>query len=302
MGPERARHGIVAVPLGMAPCREAFLRTLEGRKLSPQTVRAYGSDLAHLAIWLEASYPAGIAVDEVQASDIEEYLATLARRGLSGVTMARRLAAIREFFRFLVRRNLVAQSPAWDIRTPKREARPRVWLRPDEYTRMVSETAGHPRDYCILQVFLQTGVRVAELCDLRVDDVDFVARVLRVRSGKGGASRDIALETKGLRALKGWLAARPPVLADHLFVNRYGDPLSDRGVRKLIAKYRVSAGITKKATPHSLRHTFASYKARRGVTPYMLKEMLGHKNLTTTQLYAHLDKLDDQKVMEATSL
>ena len=79
MGPERARNGIVAAPPGMAPCREAFLRTLEGRKLSPQTVRAYGSDLAHLAAWLEGSYPAGIAVDEVQASDIEEYLATLAR-------------------------------------------------------------------------------------------------------------------------------------------------------------------------------------------------------------------------------
>jgi site-specific recombinase XerD len=92
------------------------------------------------------------------------------------------------------------------------------------------------------------------------------------------------------------------VSTDHLFVNRYGDPLSDRGVRKLIAKYRVRAGITKKATPHSLRHTFASYKARRGVTPYMLMEMLGHKSLATTQLYTHLDHLDAHKVMEATSL
>ena len=108
----------------MAPCRGAFLRTLEGRKLSPQTVRAYGSNLAHLASWLEAGYPAGIAFDEVQASDIEEHLAALARAGLSGVTMDRRLAAIREAFRFLVRRNLVAQSPAWGIRTPKRARGP----------------------------------------------------------------------------------------------------------------------------------------------------------------------------------
>ena len=300
--PDRAVEGVVVDPLGLATCREAFLRTLEGRKLSPQTIRAYGSDVAHLASWLEAGYPLGITVDQVQPSDIEDYLATLARSGLSGVTLARRLAAIREFFRFLVRRKLVEHSPALDVRTPTREARPRVWLRPDEYSRMVSETAGNPRDYCILQVFLQTGVRVAELCDLRVDDVDLVAKALRVRSGKGNQARDISLEKKGIQALKGWLAARPPVLSDHLFVNRYGDPLSDRGVRKLIAKYRVGAGITKRATPHSLRHTFASYKARRGVTPYMLKEMLGHKNLTTTQLYTHLDKLDDQKVMEATSL
>src|ERR687893_1786954 len=160
---------------------------------------------------------------------------------------------------------------------------------------MVSEAAGHPRDYCILQVFLQTGVRVAELCGLRVDDVDLVAKVLRVRAGKGGVFRDIALEKKGLRALKGWLAVRPRVLSDRLFVNRYGDPLSERGVRKLIAKYRVSAGITKKAMPHYLRHTFASYKARRGVTPYMLMEMLGHRSLATTQIYTHLDNLDAHK-------
>jgi integrase/recombinase XerC len=155
----------------------------------------------------------------------------------------------------------------------------------------------------MLQLFLQTGVRVSELCALNVDDIDITGKLLRVRHGKGQQSRDIPLEKKAIAALKHWLDLRGFIpTTEALFPNRYGQRLSDRSVRELLTTYRLAAGITKKATPHSLRHTFASYKAKKGVPLPMLKDMLGHQNLATTQIYTHVDSLDSHKVMEGTSL
>ena len=299
----RAAVGQVVDPLDLGEAVRAFLRTLEGRNASPETIRAYTTSLSQFRGYLAASYPSGLRVDEVQQEDIEEYLTTLARRGLSGVTRANRLAAIRELFRFSVRRGLIPASPAFEVSTPRREKRGRVWLRPDEYTKLLSAAGGNLRDFCILQLFLQTGVRVSELVSLNVDDVDLPGKLLRVRAGKGQQARDIPLEKKAIRALKSWIDLRGYVATtDALFPNRYGQRLSDRSVRELLTIYREAAGITKRATPHSLRHTFASYKAKAGVPLPMLKDMLGHAKLSTTQIYTHVDQVDAHKVMEGTSL
>jgi integrase/recombinase XerC len=299
----RPANGVVIDPLDLAEGVRGFLRALEGRNASPETIRAYTTSLQQFLIWLSESYPQGIRADEVQQEDVEEYLIALSRRGLSGVTRANRLAAIREFFRFLVTRKLLTLSPATEVPTPKREKRGRVWLRPDEYTKLLGAAGGNMRDYCILQLFLQTGVRVSELVGLDVGDVDLTGKLLRVRQGKGQQSRDIPLEKKAITALRNWLDLRAFVpTTEALFPNRYGQRLSDRSVRELLTTYRQAAGITKKATPHSLRHTFASYKAKKGVPLPMLKDMLGHQNLATTQIYTHVDSLDAHKMMEGTSL
>lgn len=299
----RSTVGLVVDPLDLREGSRAFLRTLEGRNASPQTIRAYTTSLTQFLGWLAQTYPGGLRADEVQQGDIEEYLTALARRGLSGVTRANRLAAIRELFRFLVKRGLISASPAFDIAMPRREKRGRVWLRPDEYTKLLSAAGGHPRDFCILQLFLQTGLRVSELCALDVDDVDLTGKLLHVLHGKGQQARDIPLEKKAIRALKTWLDLRGFLpLTPALFTNRYDQRLSDRSVRELLTTYREAAGISKRATPHSLRHTFASYKAKAGVPLPMLKDMLGHARLSTTQIYTHTDQLDAHKVMEGTSL
>jgi integrase/recombinase XerC len=298
-----AAVGQIVDPLDLGECTSAFLRTLEGRNASPETIRAYTTSLTQFLTYLAEHYPSGLRADEVTQEDIEEYLTALARRGLSGVTRANRLAAIRELFRFLVRRGLIPASPAFEVSTPKRERRGRVWLRPDEYTKLLSAAGGNPRDFCILQLFLQTGVRVSELVSLDIDDADLPGKLLRVRAGKGQQARDIPLEKKAIRALKSWLDLRGYVATTGaLFPNRYGQRLSDRSVRELLTGYREAAGITKKATPHSLRHTFASYKAKAGVPLPMLKDMLGHAKLSTTQIYTHTDQVDAHKVMEGTSL
>lgn len=238
----------------------------------------------------------------VERADLTEYLAALGRQGLSGVSRARKLTAIREPFRFLEIEGVVAKSPANGVETPKRERNGRAWLRPDEYRAMLAAAGGNPRDYAVLQVFLQTGVRVSELCDLRLEDVDLDGAALRVRLGKGMAARELPLEKKAIQAIKSWLVVRPQTFDDHLFLNRYGEPISERGVRKLVAHYRELAGITKRVSCHGLRHTFASYKAERGVSPFQLQQWLGHASLATTQIYVHLGRQNAKRVMEATSL
>jgi integrase/recombinase XerD len=118
------------------------------------------------------------------------------------------------------------------------------------------------------------------------------------------AQREISLEKKGIQALKNYFTlhqqANPTTTL--LFLNRYGAPISERGVRKLVVVYRHKAGITKRITPHSLRHMFATYKAEHGASPYQLQQWLGHANLNTTQIYVHLGKQNAKKVMEQTSL
>ncbi|MCC6175214.1 MAG: site-specific integrase, partial [Chloroflexi bacterium] len=143
-----AAVGQVVDPLDLGEGAKAFIRTLEGRNASLETIRAYSTSLAQFLGYLAECYPAGLRADEVQQEDIEEYLITLSRRGLSGVTRANRLAAIRELFRFLVKRKLLPHSPAIEVSTPKREQKGRVWLRPDEYTKLLSAAGGNPRDFC----------------------------------------------------------------------------------------------------------------------------------------------------------
>src|SRR4030095_1889162 len=170
---------------------------------------------------------------------------------LTGIARARKMSALREYFRFLEGVGVISKSPTTGIETPKREKNSRQYLRSDEYTNMLSLAGANPRDYAILQVFLQTGIRVSELANLRIADIDFIKPSITVR-GKGSVEREIALEKKGIHALKSYLGVRPDSDADRVFLNYQGEPISERGIRKLVVKYRVEAGITKKASCHTL--------------------------------------------------
>ena len=280
----------------------AFLRDLSGKNKSSATCKAYQTDLTQFFSFLSANSVTAIAPTAVTKLDISEYLSSLAKDGLSGVSRARKLAAIREYFRFLESFGYIGKSPVVGIATPKKEQPTRTALRPEEYLMMLAQAGGNPRDYAILQVFLQTGIRVSELCDLLLSDIDLEGKTLTIREGKGMRSRVIALEKKGVHALKSYLAVRPETPAQHLFLNKYGQPLTERAIQMLVKAYREQAGITKPATPHSFRHTFGTYKAEKGVDVFQLRDWLGHKNLTTTQIYVHLARANSRKVMEATSL
>jgi site-specific recombinase XerD len=280
----------------------AFLRTLSGANKSSSTIIAYRTDLRQFARHLAETNCTIASPADITRGDIAEYLSHLAEQSISGTTRARKLASIREYFRFLEREDLVAKNPTLGVQTPKKERGSRTALRLDEYTKLLSLAGANPRDYAILQVFLQTGIRVSELCALTRADIDFAARRVQISNGKGQKARTIELEKKGIQAIKSYLAVRPESLHDELFLNYQGVPLGERGVRKMLAKYLKASGITKKISPHSLRHTFATYKAERGVSPYVLREWLGHARLDTTQIYVHLARENTKKAMEATSL
>lgn len=282
---------------------QQFHQELSARNRSPETLRAYLGDLRLFFHWLHENNVVIKGVGQVERQDITEYLSHLGSRGVSGLSRSRKLAAIREYFRFLTDDlGVLDHSPADGITTPKKEKTPRTFLRTDEYSRMLSLAGAHPRDFCILTVFLQTGIRVSELCELRVSDIDIKGRTLLVRQGKGMSGRTIPLEKKAIQALTTWIAARPHQLGDHLFLNRFGEPIAERGVRRIVVKYREQAGITRAASCHSLRHTCATFKAEKGVTAFQLQQLLGHKRLDTTQIYVHLGQQSLRKVMEATSL
>src|SRR5215510_14181683 len=208
----------------------AFVDAMLGKNRSSATLRAYKTDVLQFIAFLHENNVAITDGADVGKVDVLEYLAALARKGLSGVARARKVSAIREYFRFLEGLGVIQRSPAAGIDTPKREKHTRQYLRSDEYTKMLSLAGGNPRDYAILQVFLQTGIRVSELASLTIADVDFTKPAITV-SGKGNAERAIELEKRGVQALKNYMAVRPEHLSDILFLNYKGEPISERGGR-----------------------------------------------------------------------
>ena len=288
------------LPLPFTATLDSFIRSLVAKNRTPATLTSYRCDVGGFLAWLCDNTPCGHP-QEVGRADITEYLAERGAAGVSGLSRARNLAAIKEYFRSLVETGLVPSSPVDGITPPKREKRGRNYLSQEAYTKLLSMAAGTPRDYAILQVFLQTGIRVSELATLTVDDVDLERGLLRV-TGKGMADRDIPLNKKATAALRLWRAARRPAEHRVLFTNRFGEPLGVRGIQKLVERSRRGAGIEKRITPHSLRHTFATHKARQGVNAFQLRDYMGHATVATTQLYVHLGQGEARKVMEQTSL
>jgi integrase/recombinase XerC len=276
---------------------------LGGQQPEPVTIVNYTIDLTQFMAFLAETNPLLISPTDVIKSDISEYMASLSDRKLSGVARARKLAAIRAFFRFLVEHDHIPSSPAEGLPTPKKEKNERTHLTSAEYTKILSLAGGNPRDYAMFQIFLQTGIRVSELCNLAVSDLDLTGGWLHVREGKGQKARRIELEPKGIQAVKSYLKLQGASPYPNLFLNYKGDPISERGVEKIVTKYAKRAGITRRVMCHSLRHTFATEKAKHpNVSIYQLQKWLGHENIQTTQIYVHLARQDARKIMAETSL
>jgi site-specific recombinase XerD len=277
-----------------------YLQSLVGRNLSKHTTIAYQTDLVQFLSWLTENDVTVISPGKITRIHILDYLAYMAGIGRSGVTRARKLAAIREYCKFLVDAQSVSSSPAEHIAMPKKERKQRVFLRVDEYMRLLNAAAGNSRDYAIFQLFLQSGIRVAELVELELDEIDLDAGTMLI-NGKGNKQRTIYLEKKATQAIKSYLKDRSRSADQHVFLNYQGYGLSVRGVMDLVEKYRLAAGITKKFSCHSLRHTCATYKASKGYTAAELQDLLGHEKPETSLIYVHMAR-DAKKLMQQTSL
>src|SRR6266487_3086149 len=279
---------------------ERYLKSLSGRNLSVHTASAYRTDLLQFLTFLTENDISVNSPEKITRNHILDYLSFLAGLGRSGVTRVRKLAAITEYCKFLVDEKSIPSSPVEHIIRPKQERKQRVFLRVDEYTRLLNAAAGNSRDYAILQLFLQTGIRVSELVGLQLSDIDLEAAAMLI-NGKGNKQRTVYLEKKATQALRSYLPNRPRSLDQHVFLNYKGSGLSVRGVMDIVEKYRQLAGISKKFSCHSLRHTCATYKAAKGYTPRDLQDLLGHEKPETSFIYVHQAR-DAKKLMEQTSL
>ena len=276
----------------------AFITFLDSeQRASPETVRNYASDLRQLDRFLVSSRLASSPVDpaSLSADAVRAYLEWLDRKGEKHASLARKLAAIRSFYRYLSRRGLTNRNPVEALRTPKQaRSLPRVLTKDDADALMAfpnGETAGSLRDRALLETLYSTGARVSELVSLNVGDVHGSEGLLRLR-GKGRKERIVPIGELALEAITRYRASLPTSLqtAGHtcpLFYNLRGGRLTSRSVARIVARYssRLSGGPV---SPHTLRHSFATHLLDEGADLRAIQEMLGHASLSTTQRYTHV--------------
>jgi site-specific recombinase XerD len=282
-----------------------FVKALEGQNFSPKTVRAYGDDLGQFTDWL-----ATVRVDwdtprRLGKTDIEAFLHHLSGLNLTGVSRARKLAAIRKFFVFLHESGILPTNPAATVKGARREEKEPGILYKEQYKALLYEASDDPRDYAIIMTFLQTGIRLSELATLMLEDIDFENRLLTVRQGKGRRDRQIPLVDEEVKALRNYLRHRATELIlddDTLFLAKNGTSLNVSSVKAIVAKYVKKAGIRKRVSVHTLRHTFGAHKADKHMNIATLQALMGHKRKETTLKYIHLARTNLRKEMVETAL
>jgi site-specific recombinase XerD len=282
-----------------------FGKALEGQNFSPKTVRAYRDDLEQFAAWLSS-----IRVDwenprRLGRVDIESFLHHLSGLNLTGVSRARKLAAIRKFFSFLHENGIIPTNPAAAVKGARREEKEPGILYKEQYKALLYEASESPRDYAIIMTFLQTGIRLSELATLTLVDIDFENRLLTVRQGKGRRDRQIPLVDEEVKALRNYVRHRATELIlddDILFLAKNGTSLNVSSVKAIVAKYVKKAGIRKRVSVHTLRHTFGAHKADKHMNIATLQALMGHKRKETTLKYIHLARTNLRKEMVETPL
>jgi integrase/recombinase XerC len=268
----------------------AFLRHLASEQdASPHTLRSYRADLLEFVQHAgHGDSPDWLAA--VDARTVRAFLVRLHERGLDAVTIARKLAAVRSWFRFLVRRGVLERNVAREVRGPRMPKKLVSFLTIDEATVLMdgkpAAGPGRARDAAVLELLYASGLRVSELVGLDLDDVDRARQTVRVL-GKGRKERIVPYGGRAASALAAHLTTRGDARGP-LFANRRGGRLTVRSIHSIVRRRARACGITRRVSPHTLRHTFATHLLDAGADLRMIQELLGHSRLSTTQRYAHV--------------
>ncbi|HPC95012.1 MAG TPA: tyrosine recombinase XerC [Sedimentisphaerales bacterium] len=307
---------------------EQFLNYLKFEKrFSEHTAKCYGADLAQFGDFLlqtcegDVSHEEGGLLDHQQGgtatavavqteksvdqllltADVNEarsYLAHLNDKAYSKATIARKLATLRSFYKYLVKTGRRSSNPLTAVRTPKQDKKLPRFLEYEEIKRLLetppTETWLGARDRAILETLYSTGIRVSELVALNMEDVDFLGEIIHIR-GKGKKERIAPISSSALQAIQHYMEFRNKRSQSNsnfdtkvLFVNKHGQRLSTRSVRRKMDKYLKIAGLDPNISPHTLRHSFATHMLNNGADLRSVQELLGHQSLSTTQVYTHL--------------
>ena len=276
-----------------------FLHHLSLEKnASPLTVKSYREDLVQALDFFRTQLgSASAASGQIEHAPCPRYLAWLHEQGYAKSTIARRLAAVRSWCRFLCRQTVLKVNPADGLRGPRLDQKLPHFVQRDDMLRLLTAPpAEEPlgvRDRAILETLYSAGLRVSELTGLNVDDVDLDAGLATIR-GKGRRERLALLGPHAVSAVRLWLGqrtvivARRPRAAAALFLNRAGTRLSSRSVGRMLEKYLAQAGLDPRTSPHTLRHSFATHLLDAGADIRSVQELLGHRSLSTTQIYTHV--------------
>lgn len=286
------------------PIITKFLEHLSGqRNFSQHTVRSYQADLVQFCQFLASGEDAPKALSgrllSVGPGQVRAFLAALRNEKYSRATVARKLAALRSLYKYFVRTGRMKASPAAVVRAPKRPKKLPGCLDEIQVATLLSAPLAAEdspqanllamRDRAILETIYSSGLRVSELVGLNLEDLDIADGTLRIR-GKGRKERIAPLGSVAADAIEEYLRLREKVfeVAGPLFINKLGGRISDRSVRRKLDKYIRELGIGGKISPHTLRHSFATHMLNRGADLRSVQELLGHKSISTTQIYTHL--------------
>ncbi len=319
---------------------QEFLSYLKFEKhFSLHTAKCYGADLQQFSDFLigdAGSGPQGESADQANPwsdssgvatatqtqttvqldqlltgadiNTVRKYLAHLGQHQYSKSTTARKLATLRSFYKFLVKRNYVTDNPVANVKTPKQEKKLPKFLEYEDVQRLLNSPDVNnwlgARDRAILEVLYSTGMRVSELVALNMEDVDFLGEVIHIR-GKGKKERVSPIGSGALRAIQHYIEFRNKRIQSNsdfdvrvLFANKHGKRLSTRSVRRKMDKYLKEAGLDPEISPHTLRHSFATHMLNNGADLRSVQELLGHQSLSTTQVYTHVTTTKMKEVYE----
>jgi integrase/recombinase XerC len=271
------------------------------RNVSPHTVRAYRHDLAEYLRFLQAKYPR-LTLERSHRLVVRDYLAQLHDQSYQRATVVRAVAVLRSFYKFLLREGTIPQTPFAGLPMPKREKKLPRFLSEEEMNRLLEIPArssdGHARrDAALLELLYSSGLRIQELCQLNVEDMDLWGGMVRVM-GKGSRERLVPVGTTALKRVHSYLESRSEKRSGPLFLNRSGTRLSERGARLVVARWVGRAALQRRISPHAFRHSFATHLLDRGCDLRAVQEMLGHKSLVTTQAYTHVSAEHLRKVYQ----
>lgn len=276
---------------------QRYIKYLEAeRGLSAYTVRNYTTDIQGFLDFLSTNKVA--TLDKVDRSIMRLYLGSLHTKATSRISINRKLSALRSFYRYLMRENLVNSEPMSSLSAPKLEKRLPTFLTKDEILRLIkapdTSTPQGVRDQAILELLYAAGLRLSEIVSLNQGDVDLNSRQIRAW-GKGSKERIVLMGKPAAEALRRYIKhSRTKLLGKRnnpaLFLNRFGERIAERRIQYIITKYARQAGLDMRVYPHMLRHTFATHMLDGGADLRAVQELLGHSRLATTQIYTHVSQ------------
>ena len=293
------------MPDSLGQARDRYLDYIrEVRQLSPHTLSNYQRDLDAFVQWSDSR---GITqAGKVQEADIRQWVSHLHRRGLAGSSIQRSLSATRSLFNFLGRENGYPRNPAASVQAPRKPRKLPKTMDADQVDQYLNFNQDSPlasRDCAIAELFYSSGLRLAELVAVNLQDIDHQARLITV-TGKGNKTRTVPVGGAALGAIEQWLQQRPPIAADPesanaLFTSLRGKRISVRNIQDRIKLQGRKSGMSQDVHPHMLRHSFASHMLESSGDLRAVQELLGHANIATTQIYTHLDFQHLAKVYDA---